>query len=106
MYKCFWLASQELLGRRVMPKHLRPDRTGIVLEANTKGNLVANCETPAAWRREPMYSWMLKWVRDGLNVLVKADGKTFLLRRDGGLDPLVCIGVDPDTNENLYNRAG
>lgn len=105
VFKCFWLGSQERQGREKMPSHLRPDRTGIVLEVNTKGNLVANCETPSAWRREPMHSLMRRWVREGTTVMIKAGGEASLLRADGELEPLVHIGVDPDTNENLYSRT-
>lgn len=46
---------------------LRPDRCGVVLSGTTDGQLVASLDKhkPDAWRREPVYSMLLTWVRNG-----------------------------------------
>lgn len=102
VFQCLWLASQ---GRpEALPAYLRPDRTGVVLEVNTKQNVIANCETPAAWKREPMRSRLIGWAKR-TRVLIKHGEDAFSLRPDGELEPLEKFAVDPVTNENLYRRV-
>ncbi len=105
VYRCMWLQSQDRPGREKMPAHMRPDRTGIVIDANTKGNLTVHCSTEAAWTRDPMRARLLEWVRRGITVIIKApSGAVALLTRTGDLEPLRWFGIDPKTNENLYRR--
>lgn len=103
-YECLWLQSQARAPAERMPNQMRPDRSGVILEGNSKGTIVATCATPAAWKREPMRSKLLNWRGRGATVLIKNRDGASLLRFDGTTEDLEQFGVDPETNENLYRR--
>lgn len=102
-FMCWWLGSQAVRELR-LPGTLRPDRTGVVLDMNSAGYVIAHCHRPDAWKREPMRTWLLAAARR-TRVLLEADGSTHLLYASGKTDRLTRIGVDPGTNETLYIRS-
>jgi Fe-S-cluster containining protein len=100
-FACLWLASQDQPLARLISA-LRPDRTGVVLEVNSKSYVIAHCHYPAAWRREPMITF-LKGVAARTRVLIEPSGEeVLLLDPDGSTRPLNFIGLHPETNERLY----
>ncbi len=107
-FQCWWLGSQRTaghpeLGHLALPSAMRPDRTGVVLDMNSAGYIIAHCQRPAAWKREPMRQWLLAAARR-TRVLLELGEQTLLLNGDGLTERLVTIGVDPATNERLYVR--
>tara|TARA_B100000378_G_scaffold56148_1_gene41461 strand:- start:457 stop:735 length:279 start_codon:yes stop_codon:yes gene_type:complete len=86
-----------------MPASMRPDRTGIVLDLNSAGYVIAHCARPGAWKRPLMREWLLAAARRTA-VLLELGHETQLLNADGSVEQLVTIGVDPATNERLYVR--
>lgn len=103
VFKCVWLGSQDWQDVR-LPSTLRPDRTGIVIEVNSAGFLIAHCARPSAWRREPMRDWLVR-MAGRTRVLIEAGETVLLLQPSGATERLVRVGVDLDTNETLYVRA-
>lgn len=108
IFMCWWLGSQRMRERDdmkhfAMPSSMRPDRTGIVLDLNSAGYVIAHCARPAAWKRDPMRQWLLAAARR-TRVLLELGHETQLLHADGSIEQLVTIGVDPNTNERLYVR--
>lgn len=101
-FQCWWLGSQRV-AEFSMPTAMRPDRTGIVLDLNSAGYVIAHCARPGAWKREPMHEWLLAAARR-TRVLLELGDRTLLLAADGSTERLVTIGVDPVTNERLYVR--
>lgn len=99
-FQCFWLGSQRVPAM-ALPAALRPDRCGVVIDLNAAGTIIAHCHRPASWRREPIHAWLLA-MAGRTNVMLDLDGETLLLRKDGGTTPLICIGVDPVTNNRVY----
>ena len=57
VFSCLWLATQDM--DESMAATLRPDRSHVVLELNSAQNIVAHCRYPAAWKREPMLSFLM-----------------------------------------------
>lgn len=107
-FQCWWLGSQRTRERSdiahlAMPSAMRPDRTGVVLDLNSAGYVIAHCARPAAWRRKPMHPWLLAAAKR-TRVLLELGRETLLLNADGSTERLVSIGVDKATNERLYVR--
>lgn len=102
-WSCVWLLTQEDAVRR-LPSALRPDRSGVVLEINSKGYLVAHCETPAAWKRDPMRRWLIARTRNTKVLIDVGEDQIELLAGDGSSQRLQFVGVDPATNERIYRR--
>lgn len=102
-FMCWWLGSQAVKELR-LPHALRPDRTGVVLDLNSAGYVIAHCHRPDAWKRAPMRHWLLGMARR-TRVLIEAEGSTHLLDQSGATVELTRIGVDPVTNETLYVRS-
>lgn len=94
-WSCLWLASQGR-GDAEMAPALRPDRSHCVVEA-TGHSLVVHAEYPAAWRKEPMLSYLLD-IAGRLPVIVEEtrDGTPVRLKPDGSTVPLQLLGTRPD----------
>lgn len=104
-WSCLWLLSQDRAkGDGKMASNLRPDRTGVVVEVNSKGHLVAHCRRATDWRAEPTKSWLLKAARN-LTVIIEAPGEVLNLQASGQTTRLVRFGVNKDTNEVMYRAA-
>lgn len=102
-WSCLWLLTQGDPAVR-LPSALRPDRSGVVLEPNTAGNLVAHSRRPNDWRAEPMGTWLRNMARR-TRVLIENGEDVLLLNADGSLDALDFVGVDPSSNERKYVRT-
>lgn len=101
-FQCLWLGSQRVT-QLALPAAMRPDRTGVVIDLNAAGTVIAHCERPASWKREPMRAWLLKHARR-TNVILEVPGGAELLSADGSTEALARVGVDPGTNNRLYVR--
>lgn len=103
-FACVWLVSQDLPGAGLMAKQMRPDRSGVVVELNSVGNLIAHCRRPGDWAREPMRSWLIGMTARA-HVMIDDGRQTSLLGPDGKIEPLEKVGVDAGTNCRIYRRA-
>lgn len=99
-FECVWLASGRLMDT-AMPAALRPDRSHVVLEINSKGYIIAHCHRPAAWKREPMHSFLCRMASQ-TRVLIEPEGEVLFLSPDGSTRPMVLVGINAETNERLY----
>ena len=102
-FMCLWLATQQF-GSNRMPKNLRPDRVGVVLEVNSHNTDIAHCRTGEEWRKEPIISELRHYLLKDLTVLVGHHESYNLLRIDGTTEELVKVGEDPLTHEVQYAR--
>ena len=93
-FECLWLFTQKLDDEVRLPKELRPDRTGVVIEVNTHGCFIAHCKTGPEWKRNPMRKFLLGVCRRGTTVLVGHHETYFILNPDGTTEELVKIGTD------------
>lgn len=79
-FLCLWRKGMALTGSG--PKHLRPDRCGVVFGMGTRSDIVAAYVDPArpnAWKRPAVWNIIETLVRDGgFNVVVS--GKDTLKR--------------------------
>jgi hypothetical protein len=104
-FECGWLASQRLPSKG-MPSRLRPDKTGVVLEHNSRNTLIAHCKHPMSWCREPMHRWLVQEARARIVLIDNGGEEVFWLRpTDGRLEKVFFLGVDPATNERLYAQG-
>jgi hypothetical protein len=103
-FMCMWLGSQQFEGLE-LPKELRPDRTGVVVEVNSAGNLIAHCQDNRAWRRKPIYDWLLNQARNTAVFIETAVTDPVVLTADGQLTEMTFVGVDPVTNNRLYQAV-
>lgn len=87
-----------------LPVAMRPDRSGVVLDLNETGTIIAHCEQPQSWKREPMRSWLLQYARR-TTVILETPASHLLLAKTGRTEDLIQVGVDPQTNNRLYVRA-
>jgi hypothetical protein len=102
-FQCVWLVSQGAPGLE-MPSALRPDRCGVVLEVNTKETIIAHSRTAASYREPRMLKWLMFRAQRGHVTLDLPGEKVQLLLRDGSVEELTYIGLDPETNERKYRR--
>ncbi|WP_232280350.1 hypothetical protein [Sphingomonas sp. PAMC 26605] len=101
-FQCLWLASQQI-AQLALPAAMRPDRAGIVIDLNAAGTVLAHCEHPGSWTREPMRSWLLdKAART--NVILELSYGAEMLAADGGTERLERVGVHESGNR-LYVRV-
>ncbi len=100
VFLCLWLASQQMPDAAI-PAALRPDRSHVVMELNSAGYIVAHCHYPAAWKREPMRSFLCDMAGRTRVLIEPGDGVLFL-NRDGTTWPMEFVGIHPETNERLY----
>lgn len=105
VFECLWLSSQQF-PKMEIPSSERPDRTGVVMTVNSKGNVTAHCRTPMAWRDEKTLRRLLHYNRtlQSSVTIVHGNGTTSVLNDDGSATLLKFIGVDPDTNEEMFTR--
>lgn len=106
-WSCLWLHSQQRPDVPAMPGGMRPDRSGVVLNVNSVGTILAHCASPAAWQREPVRRWLVgRAGRGQVVILVRPEAAALLLHGDGSTEELRDSGVvDPATNERRYIRA-
>jgi hypothetical protein len=102
-FECMWLASHRAPDF-TLPADMRPDRSGIVIDMNSVGTILAHCEQGDSWKREPMASLLRRYASQTLVILELPTGAA-LLGADGSTENLVKLGVDPITNNRLYIRA-
>lgn len=99
-FQCLWLGSQRV-PPLALPSSLRPDRCGVVLDLNGAGTIIAHCEKPSSWKRPSIHRWLLAMAARTV-VMLELNGVSLLLKPTGATTPLVCIGVDPVTNNRVY----
>ena len=104
-FECLWLFTQKLDRVVRMPKELRPDRTGVVIEVNTHGCFIAHCKTGPEWSREPMKHFLLQTCRNGTTVLVGHHETYFILNPDGTTEELIRVGVDKSGEVTYVRKA-
>lgn len=104
VFECVWLASQRFPDV-AMSKSDRPDRLGIVMDVNTKDVTIVHCKTPNAYKGERAWKIISNLVRKGNKVTIEhGDGRVSVIESDLTITPLKYIGLDPETNENMYVR--
>lgn len=101
-FQCLWLASQQVPAL-ALPAAMRPDRSGVAIDLNAAGTVIAHCALPGSWRREPMRSWLLKHARK-TNVILELPTGAELLSPDGVTEELRKVGVHASGNR-LYVRV-
>ncbi|WP_242140834.1 hypothetical protein [Sphingomonas sp. TREG-RG-20F-R18-01] len=101
-FKCLWLASQEIPGHG-LSSLMRPDRSGVVMDLNEAGTIIAHCRLPGSWKREPMLAWLLRYAAR-TNVILDTPLGSELLKPNAQTDPLERVGIDPISNLRLYVR--
>lgn len=107
VFACVWLTSQtQFDGKHALPNSERPDRTGIVMQVNTKGTIIAHCKTPEAWRGDRAYKRLMHFNQQLVNdvTIEHGDGRVSVLEKTGEAKALRFIGLDPDSNERKYVR--
>lgn len=103
VFECAWLASQRWPDR-AMPKHERPDRSGMVLEVNSKGTVIAHLRTPEAWRDEKNLKRLMFFNRTAKAVTIEhGDGRVSCLEKDGTVTELTYLDT-ADNGERRYVR--
>lgn len=106
VFQCGWLAAQDWEPEARLPRAMRPDLSGVVLEVNSVGYIVAHSDRLGSWRRQPMHRWLLAMARR-TRVLIELGGdRVELLDGSGSTHPLDFVGIDPESNERLYRRRG
>lgn len=100
-FQCLWLATQQAPAF-ALPRTMRPDRCGVMIDLNSAGTILAHCEFPASWKAEPMRSWLLAMTRRGLNVMLDSRDGVQLLQNDGSTCRLRYVGIDPATHNRVY----
>lgn len=100
-WSCLWLHTQTG-PTDAMDKRLRPDRSGVVLDLNQRGNIIAHCHRPASWQREPMRGFLCSLARQTHVILDLGENRASQLLPDGTTRELQRIGVDETTNEVKY----
>lgn len=104
VFECVWLASQRFPDV-ALSKSDRPDRSGIVMDVNSKDVTIVHCQTPEAYKRPRNWALIMKLIRKGNKVTLEhGDGKVSVVETDGSITLMEYIGTDPDTNENMYRR--
>lgn len=101
-FQCGWLVSQQMDPRDAMPANARPDRSGVVIEVNTKGNAVLHCRTPEAWRGPAIFDIVRRLVRR-TNVIIEHPDEMRVIEKDMSVTRLRKVGSAPN-GENLYTR--
>ena len=101
-----WLGKRPGLDRP-LPKWLRPDRVGAVLEVNTHYNVIVHCKPGSrAWEKEPLHSLLMGMLKPPRTwVLIQTGEQTFALLKNGSVARMRDIGVDPASQENMYVLA-
>ena len=104
-FECVWLTSQQW-GKLALSSSERPDRTGVIMTVNSKGTVTAHCKTPQAWKGDRAHRRLQHYnnVLQSSVTIEHGDGTCSVLEKDGSATLLEHIGVDPDTNENMYQR--
>lgn len=104
-FECVWLVSQRMADL-AMPKELRPDRCGVAMEVNNCGTLIAHCKYPGSWKRPGIREWLIEQTSRAVVMIDCGPDSAWLLKRDGTVDPVHFMGVDPITNNRLYAHVG
>lgn len=104
-FECLWLGSQRW-PELVEPwsNSERPDRTGVVMEVNSKGYVCVHCQTPEAYRGDRAWKRIIKLRQHTQVTIEHGNGCVSVVEDDLTLSPMVYIGTDPETNERLYRR--
>lgn len=108
-FECLWLVSQHHPDGPdfALPRDLRPDRCGVVIEPNEHGNIVAHCKFPAAWKKPAVLDHLLGFAgRTTVLIETSNDATPFRLLPDGSTRLLRYIGSDPVTNCRKYVDLG
>lgn len=98
-FQCVWLASQ---GHDIaMGRNLRPDQTGVVLDVNSVGKVIAHCHHPDSWKRQPMRGFLERLALNN-HVIIESSAGVIFLDSKGKTRPMTLLGVADDTNELVY----
>lgn len=103
IFSCAWLTSD------FVPEALKPNRSKVVLALDLGGTrLVAypDADAPAAWRREPMQSFLKAQAArsgGGWHVVLRIGDQMWLVRPDGVLD---MGAIPPRAAYQIDNRDG
>jgi hypothetical protein len=100
-FECGWLASQRA-KIIAMPRELRPDRCGVVMDMNSSGTFIAHCKRPESWRIGPIRQWLLERARSALVLIEHGAGRCSRLKPDGSIVPAYFIGIDAETNNRMF----
>jgi hypothetical protein len=105
-FECLWLMSQKRSDpTEQLPKALRPDKSGVVLEVNTHQAVVAHCERPDSWKRGPIGRFLRETATKVPVIIDHGGDDASILESTGTTTPLRYIGSDNVTNERRYVRA-
>jgi hypothetical protein len=102
-FQCVWLVSQAK-PELALPSNLRPDRSGVVLEMNEKGTVIAHSRTEGAWREPRMLKRLMGFARNNPVTIDLPNNRVLLLDKDGTAEELEFLEMDPVTNLNKYKR--
>lgn len=102
-FECLWLSSQSRFDYS-MPKYLRPDKTGVVLEVNSRENVVAHCNRPDSWDRGPMAGFLRELATRTSVIIDHGDERVSLIEPTGQVSALRYVGTDIPSNERKYVR--
>lgn len=103
-FQCIWLGSQaaEIIA---LPRELRPDRCGVVLDMNSSGTFIAHCKRPDSWRIGPIRAWLLDRARSAVVLIDHGGGRSSRLKADGELVPTYFLGIDAETNNRMFGEG-
>jgi hypothetical protein len=102
-FQCVWLVSQQRPAL-AMPGNLRPDRSGVVMEMNEKGTVIAHSRTDGAWREPKMLKRLTGFARNNPVTIDLPGNRVLLLHPNGSAEELEFLETDPVTNLNKYKR--
>lgn len=102
-FQCVWLVSQQKPGL-ALPNCERPDRTGIVLEVNSKSTVIAHCQTPEAWKRPVNLKRLMQLNRTTSVTIEHGGGRVSVLEKDGTITDMVHIGDAPNGEKKYVRR--
>lgn len=103
-FQCAWLVSQGMGYGAAMPSNARPDRSGVVIEINSKGNAILHCRSPGDWEGGTIKPIVAKLARKTTVLIEHPDGMRHI-DADMQVTPLRKVGTAPN-GENLYVREG
>lgn len=87
-----------------MASALRPDRCNVVLEANTRGTIIAHSGKESSWKDPRLLKWLTNMARHTNVTIDLPDQRVLFLDRHGETEELEYLDTDPDSNERRYIR--
>lgn len=81
VFQCHWLWTQKQDPEYRLPKFLRPDKTGVVAEINSHGNIAIHCRGDE-WKRKPVYGYLIAMTQRTTVIVGRKTGRHFRLNGD------------------------